>query len=319
VIVQPASPTPWWELRVHVPAAATDDAAGLLIDGGALGVEVRDGQPGRTAELVVSYADGAAADLRVRARTALRQIGIHVSLDAMAVTGRADQAWGESWKAFFKPLRLGDRLWVVPSWHCAAEGCAEDPTRVFAAPDGHIVIQLDPGMAFGTGQHATTALCAELVEQDLAARDPAENVALRVLDLGCGSGILAIAAAKLGAGHVLAVDSDPIAVAAAVDNCERNGVTHAVQVHEGSADAVVEPCDLLVANILAPTLCELAPAVLARLRPRGRLVLSGILTDQATLVVETYLHHARILGPSRLALVEERVRDEWVALVLAVD
>jgi ribosomal protein L11 methyltransferase len=173
----------------------------------------------------------------------------------------ADQDWTRAWMDDFKPMRFGRRLWIYP-WNI--EPPADDAEAV--------VVRLDPGLAFGTGTHPTTALCLEWLDAaDLAGR--------HVVDYGCGSGVLAIAALKLGAARVVGVDNDEQALAASRDNAERNGVADGLELCAPEA-FVVEPADLLVANILAGPLGELAPRFAACVKPGGALALSGILHGQ---------------------------------------
>jgi ribosomal protein L11 methyltransferase len=178
-----------------------------------------------------------------------------------------DKPWEREWLKDFKPMRFGRRLWVCPGGLPAG------------APDA-IRIELDPGLAFGTGTHPTTALCLEWLDaQDLAG--------LAVVDYGCGSGILAIAAARLGAASVLAMDIDPQALIATHENAERNGVAGRIAV---SADPQLAAgsADVLLANILAGPLVELAPRFADTVQPGGRLALSGLLLEQADTVTAAY-------------------------------
>jgi len=178
-----------------------------------------------------------------------------------------DKAWEREWLKDFRPMRFGRRLWVCPGGMPA-----DDPAAVR--------IELDPGLAFGTGTHPTTALCLEWLDaQDVAGR--------RVVDYGCGSGILAIAAARLGAATVLAVDIDPQALIATRGNAERNGVADKVVV-TGEARLVAQGTDLLLANILAGPLVELAPRFAQAVNPGGHLALSGLLQVQAGTVTAAY-------------------------------
>jgi ribosomal protein L11 methyltransferase len=181
----------------------------------------------------------------------------------------ADRAWEREWLKDFKPMRFGKRLWICPG--------GQLPT---AEPSSAVMIELDPGLAFGTGTHPTTALCLEWL-------DSADIAGKRVIDYGCGSGILAIAAAKLGASVVSAVDIDPQALIATRDNAERNGVAHLIT-PELVENARLMPADVLLANILAGPLESLAPTFASLVRTGGRLVLSGILRNQAEAVATTY-------------------------------
>jgi ribosomal protein L11 methyltransferase len=178
-----------------------------------------------------------------------------------------DRTWEREWLRDFAPMQFGQRLWVVPQGS--------------AAPDGDvIVIRLDPGMAFGTGTHATTALCLEWLDGlDLRGQ--------RVLDLGCGSGILAIAALLCGAESVTAIDIDRQAITATLQNAESNGVADRLNTGMSISDLSGD-YDVVVANILARPLIELAPQLLSLLRPRGQFALSGILAAQADAVARAY-------------------------------
>jgi ribosomal protein L11 methyltransferase len=167
--------------------------------------------------------------------------------------------WRESWKKYFGVQRIGRRIIIVPSW------------IEFSPRPEHLVITIDPGMAFGTGQHPTTAMCLRALEEHV-------RPGLSVLDLGCGSGILAIAAAKLGASTVLALDTDPLAVKACRENAQANGVT--VEVREGTLPLPAPPFDVVVANISGLALERLAGAVADALREGGVLIASGFLDDR---------------------------------------
>ncbi|WP_375740357.1 50S ribosomal protein L11 methyltransferase [Pseudomonas boanensis] len=179
-----------------------------------------------------------------------------------------DQDWERSWMDNFKPMRFGRRLWIVPSWYDAPE------------PDA-VNLLLDPGLAFGTGTHPTTALCLEWLDgQDLTGRD--------VLDFGCGSGILAIAALLLGAREAVGTDIDPQALEASRDNALRNGIEPTRFPVYLPADLPANPAEVVVANILAGPLVSLAPQITALVAPGGHLALSGILAEQAEEVRAAY-------------------------------
>lgn len=181
----------------------------------------------------------------------------------------ADQDWERAWMDQFQPLQFGARLWIVPSW--------------LPAPDAQAVnILLDPGLAFGTGTHPTTALCMQWL-------DGADLGGKSVLDYGCGSGILAIAALKLGASSAWGIDIDPQALTATRDNAARNGI-EAACLHTGLPGALPAGTrfDVLLANILMGPLIELAPILTAHTQPGGQLALSGILAEQAEGVIDAY-------------------------------
>ena len=179
-----------------------------------------------------------------------------------------DQDWERSWMDNFKPMRFGQRLWIVPSWH--------------AAPDASAVnLLLDPGLAFGTGTHPTTALCLQWLDGQ-----PLEGCT--VLDFGCGSGILAIAALLLGARQAIGTDIDPQALEASRDNAGRNGLADEQFDLYMPADLPAEPADVVVANILAGPLVALCGQITSLVKPSGRLALSGILAEQAEEVRAAY-------------------------------
>ncbi len=201
--------------------------------------------------------------------------------------------WRDAWKRHFGLQRIGRRLVVKPSW-----------VR-YAARGGEMVVEIDPGVAFGTGQHPTTAMC--LRELEALVRPGA-----RVMDLGCGSGILAIAAAKLGAAYVLALDIDPQAVEAARRNAAANSVGHVVEVKAGTIEAPSPGFDLIVANISGLTLERLAPAVAGSLSLGGVLVMSGFLDEAVAGLQEAY--QTQGLGIERVV-----AEGEWRTIVARRD
>jgi len=196
-----------------------------------------------------------------------------------------DQQWERAWLDRFKPMRFGSGLWIVP-------GNQETP------PDAVHVLRLDPGLAFGTGTHPTTRLCLQWM-------DDHDFRGQTVVDYGCGSGVLGIVAAIKGAARVICVDNDPQALVATRDNALRNDVADNIHVMM-PAEFKADPVDVILANILAGPLIDLAPVLLASLRPGGSLVLSGILEEQAEEVESAYRHH-----PDDLVTT---VDDGWVRL-----
>ncbi|MBA1146843.1 50S ribosomal protein L11 methyltransferase [Ectothiorhodospiraceae bacterium WFHF3C12] len=197
------------------------------------------------------------------------------TLPGFAVETLPERAWERAWLDDFRPMRFGERVWICPT------------TASAPADEQAAVIWLDPGLAFGTGTHPTTALCLAWLDQTpLAGRT--------VVDYGCGSGILAIAALKLGAAHCVAVDNDPQALRATRENARRNEVGERLSVlHADEADTL-EPADVLVANILSGTLRTLAPRLMKALLPAGPFALSGILAEQGDTVAAAYQPYAEM-------------------------
>ena len=205
-----------------------------------------------------------------------------------------DADWAETWKAYFPVMRVGRRLVIRPTWREHA-----------AAPDD-VVLALDPGMAFGTGLHPTTRLCLAALEPlgDAGRLDGA-----RVLDVGCGSGILAIAALKLGAARALGLDTDPIAIEATTENTARNELAGDLAARQGSLPTGEGPFDIVVANLIAGVLIPLAPSLRDELRPGATLLASGIFVDRETEVSAAF--------EAAELVVEDRTSEgDWVALRL---
>lgn len=251
---------PWHALELEVDAAAAEALSEALLESGAQSVSLEnleDNRPTLVA-LIDLRSDpqellGAAAKLAGVGRPAykLREV--------------ADDDWIRRSQAQFMPTEIGTRLWIGPTWH--------EPTP------GRLAVRLDPGLAFGTGTHPTTRLVLEFLERRVKGGE-------RVLDYGCGSGILAIAAAKLGAARVDAVDVDPQAVETAAANARANGVAVQAALPEALPAAQY---DIVVSNILAQPLILLAPLLAARTAAAGRIALAGILESQAAEVIASYV------------------------------
>lgn len=216
--------------------------------------------------------------------------GFDLGTLALEIDQVKEKDWAEYWKRFYKPLRLGKRLVVRPSWEAYK-----------ALPDD-LVIDLDPGMAFGTGTHESTALCVELIERHYQGG--------KVLDLGTGSGILAIAAAKLGAQEVLAIDIDPLAVRTAQENVDNNKLASVITVRRGDLLQGIEGSfDFAVANILADVIIMLCVPLKRQLKPGAVFVCSGIIRDREDDV-------RAALEAAGYAPLERLLKGEWVALAV---
>jgi ribosomal protein L11 methyltransferase len=284
----------WLQIRFPAAGEAADALAGALEECGAISVSVEhvgddswvetdwDERPvWRQSRVTGLFApDTDVARLLQELRTQL-----HTELAAPEVQTLADQDWADSWKANYRPLQVSERLWICPSW--------------MAPPDPQAVnVILDPGMAFGTGDHPTTALCLEwLAAQDLAGKD--------VIDYGSGSGILAVAALKLGARSALGVELDELAIRVSLENAAQNGVADRFRAVVPALLPADASADIVIANILARPLMELAPRIQALVRPGGALGLSGLLAEQADEVAACY--------SDRFAL-SRRARGNWVLL-----
>lgn len=278
---------PWLALSVEVDEAQAEAFSEALMEAGALSVSLEDadagsvdeqplfGEPGwesgsawrRTRVVALVDAESDAVELVGEASA---MVGIPVPrMESKTVE---DQDWVRATQSQFGPIQAGERLWIVPSWH-------EPPGE-----PGAVVVRLDPGLAFGTGSHPTTRLVLAWLER-------AGCAGRSVLDYGCGSGILAIAAARLGAGAIDGVDVDAQALAATAANAERNAVI--VRTHLPDLLPAGD-YDIVLANILANPLIVLAPLLAQRIRHGGRIALSGILASQAAEVIEAYRPHVAL-------------------------
>lgn len=284
----------WRQFVMNLESLDPDRLEAALVGLGALSVTFTDAgdnpvlepAPGETplwAETRVTalFAAGTGLENLGHSLAAALQVA---ELPAHRVEVLADRDWEREWLRDFHPLRFGRRLWIVPGQMQAPRGDA-------------VVVRLDPGLAFGTGTHPTTALCLRWL-------DGISLAGKTVFDFGCGSGILGIAALKLGAATVQAVDIDLQAVLATRQNALRNHVDDRIQV--GSEATAAQPFDVVVANILAATLIDNARQLCATVRPGGNIALSGILTSQVDAVLDAYRDDIDFVAPA--------VLDEWVLL-----
>ena len=287
----------WWQFSLDCQASDLEPVEDLMQALGAVSISIRDAvddnpiyepQPGSTpvwesSVLTATFdAELDPDELQQRIANGL-PAGVAASLRRGCLQ---DRDWEQAYRQHFQPIECAPDLWIVPSW-------MEPPV-----PDA-TVIRLDPGLAFGTGTHPTTALC-------LASLAGLELDGLEVIDYGCGSGILAIAAALRGARRVSAVDIDPQALTACADNLQRNGIDPQ-RVLIGEAQSMpLEPADLLIANILCGPLVELAPRFAELVRPGGKILLSGILQSQLGAIIEAY--------EPRFELEPATHREDWVCI-----
>jgi ribosomal protein L11 methyltransferase len=267
----------WLQLSLVVNRDQAPLIENLFEDLGALSVTYGDAgdtpilepRPGHTELWAATRVTGLfpgetdAEELRARASRALRaEVSRHMEVQRLE-----DREWERVWLEAFHPMRFGHRLWICPSGQQVAQ-------------PGAVVVDLDPGLAFGTGTHPTTALCLRWLDQ-------ADLVGRTLLDYGCGSGVLAIAALRLGAAHAVGVDHDPQALTASRDNAVKNAVADRLALFEPEELPALQ-ADVLVANILSAPLIGLAPRLAALVRPGGAIALSGILSAQAGDVLDAY-------------------------------
>jgi ribosomal protein L11 methyltransferase len=286
----------WIQLSVRVDKDRVESAESVLFETGAVSVTLLDAEdhpvhepgPGEMPlwpDVVVQGLYQAGIDTTAVIR-AVQQAGLVDDPTRIQIEELADRDWERAWMDQYRPMAFGKAIWICPS-------------HIEPDPDWPLVIRLDPGLAFGSGTHPTTALCLEWIDGlNLADRT--------VIDFGCGSGILAIACALKGARQVIAVDHDPQALQATRDNARRNdcqGLIDCLDPGQFNAQKV----DSVVANILAGPLIELAPVLQACVADGGQLILSGILRDQADAVIRAY--------QPELELIDHSTREDWVRLV----
>ena len=284
---------PWIQLTLETTQAEHEKAEQTLLDAGALSVTLRDAEdkpvlepaPGETPlwdKIILTglfEADINTEQLKQRIHQSLGdKLSLHI--DALE-----DKDWIRAWMDSYQPMQFGQRLWVCP--------------RHMQAPDPSAVnLMLDPGLAFGTGTHPTTALCLQWLDSiDLKQQN--------ILDYGCGSGVLAIAALLLGAGHCDGVDIDPQALQASMDNARANEVADKLRVFQPE-QLIENTYDIVMANILAGPLIELAPSLAAYTKPAGRIVLSGILQTQAESILTAYSQWFDLQPPV--------ISEDWVRI-----
>lgn len=306
-----ARPVKWMEITVTTSQEAKEAAADILYQQGVNGIVIEDSYPVTPDADVEDYSPVPEKyfpleEVRLIAYLPLDEAltskieSIRQLVAALADfdldPGRAEvtlseveeEDWATAWKAYYKPIAVGNKLLIKPSW--------ED-----IEPTDRLVIELDPGMAFGTGTHATTTMCLEVLERVIKGDE-------RVIDVGCGSGILSIAAARLGAREVEALDYDPVAVRIARENIVTSGVEDKVSVAESDLlQAATGPADIIVANIIARIIVQLVPDLTPFLTPNGLFIASGIIGERLDAVLEALESHD-------FEVLEENNEGDWYAL-----
>ena len=307
----------WIELTIHTTTVGADLVSEALMQEGATGTMVEDradipdpSKPNGIWEIIdpklieampedvlvhawfepdASFADKLQA-LRLRMSELKASAGMDMGTLDIGTANVHDEDWSEVWKKFYKPFRAGNHLVVKPTW------------ELYDAQPGDKVIEIDPGMAFGSGTHETTGMCMELLEDALHGGE-------RVIDVGTGSGILAIGAALLGAKEVTAIDIDPMAVKVARENIEHNGLQDKITALEGNLlDHLDVSCELCVANIIADVICMFAAPLNDHIVPGGLFICSGIIKEREQDVVDA-------LTAADYTILDIRRKGEWVAMI----
>lgn len=307
----------WMEVVIHTTTMGADIVSEMLMTVGAVGTMIEDRYDVTSSKkedgmwdlidedvlahmsedvLVKAYFkdDMSAQETLLLVREKLADIaridmGFDMGSLELAVSSVHEQDWAENWKKYYKPFRAGEHLIIKPSW----EPYEEKP--------GDLVLELDPGMAFGTGTHETTFMCMEQLEKYVIP-------GCKAIDVGCGSGILGLAAAKLGARDVLAIDLDELAVKVAKENTEKNGLAQVVRVVHGDLlEKADEMADVIVANIIADVICFLCGPAKKHLLPGGTFICSGIIREREDDV-------QKALAAAGYTVVNRLAKGEWVCL-----
>ncbi|MFQ5903366.1 MAG: 50S ribosomal protein L11 methyltransferase, partial [Candidatus Binatia bacterium] len=285
-------PASWLQLSLKAPPSALDTISNFLIERGSPGVVIKRD------EVQAFFAYRArSSSLKRDIQRFLRAIrGIYPGIGEQPLRWSIlkDKNWSDSWRRFFSPQKVGRGFWITPPW--------VDPPLF----PGRKVITIEPGMAFGTGTHPTTRCCLEFLEE-VATSLTQEKIT--ALDVGTGSGILAIALAKMGASHVLALDNDPIAIEAARVNMRSNRVGRVVKLSSSGLARVKGSFTVVAANLTAETIIDLADTLQKKVSPKGYLILSGILKPKAGKVLHEF-------SPGPFVLTRRRSQKEWATLLL---
>lgn len=306
----------WIEVSIKTTTEAVEAVANILYDAGVAGVAIEDPNDFKfeeNSELIWDYVDEsilptdfegaivkgylpASPDLTDKVElikelvSVLPQYGLDIGLGEVTTIEVSEEDWSTAWKQYYKPTRIGKRLVVKPTW------------EAYTPQGDELVIEMDPGMAFGTGTHETTAMCMEALEEIIVPQDI-------VYDIGCGSGILSITAAKLGAKEVIAIDMDPVAVEVSEKNIQENGVDSLVKVKQGNlTDTLEGKATVIVANIIADVIMLLAKELHPFIEKNGTFIASGIILEKVDAVNE-------VLEAEGFEVVKVNRLGEWAAIV----
>ena len=296
------SPRQWQKITLCMPEHQADMAASFLMELTGSGIEqqVNISENTSTTETIIAYLekDDHFDQKKNQFDDFLKSLSAdtpHDSLPSCSYSDVLEEDWNKKWKAFYKPLRLTNRITVKPTW------------EPYTPEANEMVIEIDPGMAFGTGLHDSTQLALQLIERSFSELSSAQLQ--KTLDVGTGTGILGMACALLGAQEVLAIDNDPDAVAAALDNVDYNNLSHLMTVSTKDITETTGPFDLIAANITQDVITEMAPRLYSLLAPHGRLVLAGILKGEQAEAITDLFHS------SGLTLLHSPDQKEWQAFL----
>ncbi len=309
----------WIEVSVKTSTAAVEAVANVLYDAGVNGVAIEDPldlqllDRGEDAwelvdeNLINSYYEGVVVkgyipdspevagqvDLIRKAVVLLPEYGLDIGAGEVSMLSVDEEDWSEEWKKYFKPQKPGERIVIKPTW------------EEYDVKENELILQLDPGMAFGTGTHETTIMCLQEMEKCVDANKI-------ILDIGCGSGILTIAAALLGCKKAIGVDLDPLAVEISERNAKLNGVDHLVEIRQGNLmDVIKEKADVLVSNIIAEIIVKMCPEVHRYVMPGGLWIASGIINEKIAVV-------QRGMKTAGLEVRHIRSMGEWAVITAVV-
>lgn len=305
----------WIEVSIKTTTGAVEAVANVLYDVGVSGVVIEDPHDIILAnsdentwdyvdESLINLTEGAIVkgyipessnlveriDLVKQLVAALPRFGLDVGAGEVSTVKVSEEDWSVSWKKYYKPTKIGDRIVIKPTWEEYKPGKDE------------IIIEMDPGMAFGTGTHETTIMCIQQLEQHISEK-------CTVFDIGCGSGILSIAAAKLGADKVIGIDCDEIAVNVAEKNVVKNEIGNIIEIKHGNLmDTVTEKADIIVANIIADVIISMSKDIRNFLNCDGYFIASGIILDKIREVEKNLTAHG-------LEIIKVETVGEWVTMV----